>query len=193
MTTQTIASLAVMPRECGASSIPEMSPIKKSMSLKYWFADQVGRRLRSSCLTGSADYCRFRPTGRRVHAKRRGRNRAAREILVRRLERAKNASNRSALSQFQITYVVDADHGFGVIMDRLVSGDVGFAENVDLAVKWFVLPDGLDSLACWIKHGSDRAGAVVLFHVGCDADKLVALLDEDRCRGAGLLRDLINQ
>src|ERR1700751_1680789 len=80
----------------------------------------------------------------------------------------------------QVTDVVDADRLFRSVEDRLLSGDVGFAENVSLAIERLVLPDGLDGLARGVQDGADGAGAIILFNVGRDAHILVALLDEDR-------------
>jgi hypothetical protein len=93
----------------------------------------------------------------------------------------------------QIAHVVDSDNVFGRILYWLVPCDVGFAQYVYLSIEWFALSDGLDRLSLWIQNGSNGSRAIVLFHVGGDANILIAVFYEDRGRALGLLFHLINQ
>src|SRR6516165_3168356 len=57
------------------------------------------------------------------------------------LDRGGQSPRTPGRTLLQITHVVDADDVLRRIPYRLVSGDVGFAENVRLTVKGFALTD----------------------------------------------------
>src|SRR6516165_11299871 len=109
------------------------------------------------------------------------------------LDRGGQSPRTPGRTLLQITHVVDADDVLRRIPYRLVSGDVGFAENVRLTVKGFALADGLDGFAFRVQDGSDRSRAIVLFYVGGDTDILVAVFHENCCRALSLLNYIIDQ
>ena len=78
-------------------------------------------------------------------------------------------------------------------MHRLITREIGFAEDRCLTIERFIHVDELDYLALRIENGAYGARAIIPHYVGRDADVVCSALDKDRGGAADFLHDFVNQ
>src|SRR5689334_1355028 len=92
----------------------------------------------------------------------------------------------------QIADVIDSDDVVACIADWLIPCDVRLSQDTGFSEIALALRNSREGFSLWVENGADRPRAVVLLHVRCHADELVAALNENRCRPTHFLLDLIN-
>ena len=98
----------------------------------------------------------------------------------------------SQRTAYQIAEIVDADDIVERIVHRLITREIGLAEDRRLTIERFIHVDGLDYLALRIENGAYGSRAVIPHYVGRDADIVCPALDKDRGSAPDFLHDLVN-
>jgi|SRR6516164_4236655 len=86
----------------------------------------------------------------------------------------------SQRTAYQIAEIVDADDIVERIVHRLVTREIGLAEDRRLTIERFIHVDGLDYLAPRIENGAYGSRAVIPHYIGRDTDIVCTALDKDR-------------
>src|SRR6516165_2916071 len=93
---------------------------------------------------------------------------------------------------FLVADIPDADYFARCVLDRIITGHVRFAEDVDFAVESLTFVDIHYRFSLRVQDGSKRPAVYAAGHIGGYADIIVTRLYEKRSRAAGLSLDLVD-
>src|SRR5215471_2293884 len=100
------------------------------------------------------------------------------------------ASRREFL--FLVADIPDADYFARCVLDRVITGHVRFAEEVDFAVESLTFVDIHYRFSPRVQDGPKRPAVYTARHIGGYADIIITRLYEKRSRAAGLSLDLVD-
>src|SRR5262245_32632984 len=108
-------------------------------------------------------------------------------------ERARPAKSCRQLEfLFLIADIPDADYFARCVLDRIITGHVRFAEDVDFAVESLTFVDIHYRFSLRVQDGPKRPAVYAARHIGGYADIIITRLYEKRSRAAGLSLDLVD-
>src|SRR5262245_40636970 len=93
---------------------------------------------------------------------------------------------------FFVADVPNADYLAGCVLDRLITGHVRFAEDVDFAVESLTFVDIHYRVSLRVQDSPKRPALYAARHIGGYADIIITRLYEKRSRAAGLSLDLVD-
>src|SRR5262245_47154581 len=93
---------------------------------------------------------------------------------------------------FFVADVPDADYLAGCVLDRLITGHVRFAEDVDFAVESLTFVDIHYRFSLRVQDSPKRPALYAARHIGGYADIIITRLYEKRSRATGLSLDLVD-
>src|SRR5262249_1432120 len=93
---------------------------------------------------------------------------------------------------FLVADIPDADYFARCILDRVITGQVRFAENVDFAVESLTFVDIRYRFSLRVQDGSKRPALYAARHIAGYADIIITRLYEKRSRPAGLSLHLVD-
>src|SRR5262249_11239780 len=93
---------------------------------------------------------------------------------------------------FFVADVPDADYFARCVLDRVITGHVGFAEDVDFAIESLTFVDIHYRFSLRIQDGPKRPAVYAARHIGRYADIIITRLYEKRSCAAGLSLDLVD-
>src|SRR5262249_18722875 len=93
---------------------------------------------------------------------------------------------------FLVADIPDADYFARCVLDRVITGQVRFAENVDFAVESLTFVDIRYRFSLRVQDGPKRPALYAARHIGGYADIIITRLYEKRSRAAGLSLDLVD-
>src|SRR5215470_12787401 len=93
---------------------------------------------------------------------------------------------------FFVADVPDADYLARCVLDRVITGHVRFAEDVDFAVESLTFVDVHYRFSLRVQDGPKRPALYAARHIGGYADIIITRLYEKRSRAAGLSLDLVD-
>src|SRR5215467_821819 len=93
---------------------------------------------------------------------------------------------------FLVADIPDADYFARCVLDRIITGHVRFAEDVDFAVESLTFVDIHYRFSLRVQDGPKRPAVYAAGHIGGYADIIVTRLYEKRSRAAGLSLDLVD-
>src|SRR6516165_9832597 len=93
---------------------------------------------------------------------------------------------------FLIADIPDADYFARGVLDRVITGHVQLAEDVDFAIESLTFVDIHYRFSLRIQDGPKRPAAYAARHIGGYADIIITRLHEKRSRAAGLSLDLVD-
>ena len=91
---------------------------------------------------------------------------------------------------FLVTDIPDADYFARCVLDRVITGHVQLAEDVDFAIESLTFVDIHYRFSLRIQDGPKRPAVHAARHIGGYADIIITRLYEKRSRAAGLSLDL---
>src|SRR5262245_16140318 len=93
---------------------------------------------------------------------------------------------------FLVADIPDADYFARCVLDRVITGHVGFAEDVDFAVESLTFVDIRYRFSLRVQDGPKRPAVYAARHIGGHADIIITRLYEERSRAAGFSLDLVD-
>src|SRR6516225_9196724 len=93
---------------------------------------------------------------------------------------------------FLVADIPDADYFARCVLDRVITGHVWFAEDVDFAVESLTFVDIRYRFSLRVQDGPKRPTVYAARHIGGYADIIITRLYEERSRAAGLSLDLVD-
>src|SRR5215470_5679227 len=93
---------------------------------------------------------------------------------------------------FLVANIPDADYFARCVLDRVITGQVRFAENLDFAVESLTFVDIRYRFSLRVQDGPKRPAMYAARHIGGYADIIITRLYEKRSRAAGLSLDLVD-
>src|SRR5262249_56059775 len=93
---------------------------------------------------------------------------------------------------FLVADIPDADYFARCVLNRIITGHVRFAEDVDFAVESLAFVDIHYRFSLRVQDGSKRPAVYAARHIGGYADIIITRLYEKRSRAAGLSLDLVD-
>src|SRR5215469_3249399 len=93
---------------------------------------------------------------------------------------------------FLVADIPDADYFARCVLDRVITGHVRLAEDVDFAVESLTFVDIRYRFSLRIQDGSKRPAVYAARHIGGYADIIITRLYEKRSGAAGLSLDLVD-
>src|SRR5262245_43580959 len=93
---------------------------------------------------------------------------------------------------FLVADIPDADYFARCVLDRIITGHVRFAEDVDFAVESLTFVDIQYRFSLRVQNGPKCPAVYAARHIGGYADIIVTRLYEKRSRAAGLSLDLVD-
>src|ERR1700751_2186220 len=93
---------------------------------------------------------------------------------------------------FFVADVPDADYLARCVLDRVITGHVRFAEDVNFAVESLTFVDIHYHFSLRVQDGPERPALYAARHIGGYADIIITRLYEKRSRTAGLSLDLVD-
>src|SRR5215475_1780709 len=93
---------------------------------------------------------------------------------------------------FLVADIPDADYFARCVLDRIITGHVRFAEDVDFAVESLTFVDIHYRFSPRVQDGPKRSAVYAARHIGGYADIIITRLYEKRSRAAGLSLDLVD-
>src|SRR5262245_37430995 len=93
---------------------------------------------------------------------------------------------------FFVADIPNADYLARCVLDRVITGHVRFAEDVDLAVKSLTFVDIHYRFSLWVQDGPKRPALYAARHIGGYTDIIITRLYKERSRAAGLSLDLVD-
>src|SRR5262249_28217293 len=95
-------------------------------------------------------------------------------------------------SLFLVANIPDADYFARCVFDRVITGHVQFADDVDFAVESLTFVDIRYRFSLRVQDGPKRPAVYAARHIGGYADIIITRLYEKRSRAAGLSLDLVD-
>src|SRR5262249_46059287 len=93
---------------------------------------------------------------------------------------------------FLVADIPDADYFARCVLDRVITGHVRLAEDVDFAIESLTFVDIHYRFSLRVQDGPKRPAVYAAGHIGGYADIIVTRLYEKRSRAAGLSLDLVD-
>src|SRR5262245_47908147 len=93
---------------------------------------------------------------------------------------------------FLVADIPDADYFARRVLDRVITGHVRFAEDVNFAVKSLSLVNIHYRFSLRVQDGPKRPAVYAARHIGRYADIIITRLYEKRSRAAGLSLDFVD-
>src|SRR4051812_34170168 len=93
---------------------------------------------------------------------------------------------------FFVADIPDADYLARCVLDRVITGHVWFAEDVDFAVESLTFVDIHYRFSLRVQDGPKRPALYAAGHIGGYTDIIITRLYEKRSRAAGLSLDLVD-
>src|SRR5262245_59423884 len=93
---------------------------------------------------------------------------------------------------FLVANIPDADYFARCVLDRVITGHVRFAEDVDFAVERLTFVDIHYCFSLRVQDGPKRPALYAARHVGGYTHIIITRLYEQRSRAAGLSLDLVD-
>src|SRR6516165_7010492 len=93
---------------------------------------------------------------------------------------------------FLVADIPDADYFARCVLDRVITGQVRFAEDVDFAVESLTFVDIHYRFSLRVQDGPERPAVYAARHIGRYADIIITRLYEKRSRAPGLSLDLVD-
>src|SRR5262249_61403611 len=93
---------------------------------------------------------------------------------------------------FLVADIPDADYFARCVLDRVITGHVRFAEDVDFAVESLPFVNIHYRFSLRVQDGPKRPAVYTAWHIGGYADIIITRLYEKRSRAAGLSLDLVD-
>src|SRR5215510_6304302 len=93
---------------------------------------------------------------------------------------------------FLVADIPDADYFARCVLDRIITGHVRFAEDVDFAIESLTFVDIHYRFSPRVQDGPKRPAVYAARHIGGYADIIITRLYEERSRAAGFSLDLVD-
>src|SRR5262249_13210831 len=93
---------------------------------------------------------------------------------------------------FLVADIPDADYFARCVLNRIITGHVRFAEDVDFAVESLTFVDIHYRFSLRVQDGPKRPAVYAARHIGGYAEIIITRLYEKRSRAAGLSLDLVD-
>src|SRR5262245_44148905 len=92
---------------------------------------------------------------------------------------------------FFVADIPDADYFARCVLDRVITGHVGFAEDVDFAIESLTFVDIRYRISLRVQDGPKRPAVYAARDIGGYAYIIITRLYEKRSRATGLSLDLV--